>query len=448
MGSGGTVHLPGVCHHDSISFFYKRSALFPTVEALNLLIVQLQPVCVYQGSGAPRRGHQLGQLCVSLSSFCLESPFFLSLSFSLPLSVFFPPPSPSLCIPPSPTLSPSLNFSLPFFPLLPCSPSSSPMPHTFVSVNFSIAPFTSQCLPSLQGSSMTPSPAILPYPHQAWKGPGLPATPGLIPQRFFKAPILASGCVWVPGRGQGAGLPDAPAEFKVPPKEHFLDWGGWHRVQDAQRPRCCGGKLPGCLLSAQGNSEVLCVTYSKASPGSGLPMGQWAPWGSETLISILKKGQQESISETCWEQEARCWGKFTTPRLPTSPSADKVAFERAEKAPDKEEGVVDSNFSSVTDKKRVWAGYLLSLNLTSLPSQEKKSNKVFSEFLPALELWWSREAAEVGDCCPPAWGKALEQTLALCVTLDGILDLSEPQFPNLSSEGKTYFMGSCENWTK
>lgn len=125
----------------------------------------------------------------------------------------------------------------------------------FCFCKLSIAP--SQQLPALQRHSMTPIHAIPHYPHQALKMSWLAAIPGIIPQRFFKAPALASGCVWIPGRGQGAGPPDVPAEFKVLHWRAFPGLTGMlspcrvHRGPDAMR-----GEIPGCLLSAQRNFEV------------------------------------------------------------------------------------------------------------------------------------------------------------------------------------------------
>lgn len=111
----------------------------------------------------------------------------------------------------------------------------------------------------------------------ALKGPGLPATPGLIPQRFFKAPILASSCNRLPVRGPGAGLPEAPAVLNTP---HWGTFGGLTRkplpLQGAQRPRCCGSQLPGASSQPRRLLKSSVLTHSGGSTGAEGP-----PWGKE-----------------------------------------------------------------------------------------------------------------------------------------------------------------------
>lgn len=53
-----------------------------------------------------------------------------------------------------------------------------------------------------------------------------------------------------------------------------------------------------------------------------------ASWGLEIQISILKKGQQERISETCWEQKHDGEESSPSPRSRTGSSADQVLLSR------------------------------------------------------------------------------------------------------------------------
>lgn len=126
-----------------------------------------------QGPAAPRRNPQLWLLCVLCLPVSLVS---LSLSVSC-----------SLCL--SPTPSSFLDFSFCFFPVLPRSSSFSPVPHACFCELFR----SSAHLPTpscSQRHSMAPSPAILPYPHQALKSSWLVHNP-----RAHFTEVLQSSCM-------------------------------------------------------------------------------------------------------------------------------------------------------------------------------------------------------------------------------------------------------------
>lgn len=127
-------------------------------------------------------------------------------------------------------------------------------------------------------------PASLPT---ALKGPGLPATPGLIPQRFFKVPILTSDWVWFPVRGPGVGLPYAPAVLNIP---HWGAFGGLTRMPGPCRvhrgPEAMGGKLPGACYWLRRLLRSSILTHS----GGRLTGPVGSPWGKgphETLRARL-----------------------------------------------------------------------------------------------------------------------------------------------------------------
>ena len=302
-----------------------------------------------------------------------------------PFASLFLPFSLSLCS----CLSPSPSLTFPVISTLSFSALPIPLPGmcTLLSVNFSTAPSTSQRSLS-KGTAWHP---IL-SPHHAWEGPGLPAGSGLIPQRLFKAPWAYSSwkASWLQGEAKKLGL----LSLKFLTGECFLGYLGCPAPVGCPEAPMLWGQTPRLpTISPRGLLRSSVLTHCGDPPSRGLPMQQRAPWGSETQISILKKGQPEGIAETCWEQRGWWLGKFASPRPPAGPSAAQVAFERSGKAQIRkgETWTPPSAQMPVNEDP----GRLHNISKThSPPFQKKKSEKMVSRIRPALALGWSQERAE------------------------------------------------------
>lgn len=91
--------------------------------------------------------------------------------------------------------------------------------------------------------------------------------------------------------------------LKFPTGECFLGYLGCPAPVGCPEAPMLWGQTPGVpTISPGGLLRSSVLTHCGGPPGCGLPMQQSVPWGPETQISILKKGQPEGIAETCWEQ--------------------------------------------------------------------------------------------------------------------------------------------------
>lgn len=199
-------------------------------------------------------------------------------------------------------------------------------------MNFSIAPSTSQHLLSLQKQSASPSPASALTPAFPEKVLACQQLQSSSHRCSSKLPCWLQAASGFQGKAEVLGCQMHLLSLKSPPGSSSWATRDSGPCRVRRGPEAVELNSLGAWQQPRGLLRSSVLTHCRGFPGRGFAVEQKTPWGSETQISILKKGQPEGMSETCWELRGWWPEKFTTPQPPAGPSAAQVAFKRSGKA--------------------------------------------------------------------------------------------------------------------